>query len=316
MKKMISVFCVFLAMAIGQQLFSQTNINSEEEIKKEKTLTSRLVIENWTGTYYHGRGTPYPANRKIGIGTNDFNLGLNLFRHREKFLGPFFRNRITYEPQKGLPWFNIIENTFGIRWRPGFFQAGIEIAHIRYLSSARFKNVGDQGWDFITEGTKHYTALRAFASFWDDWRIGDWFQGEEWGQIYYHGPGTDKQPNYIDHNNVIFSTTVEADLNLIRFAKEEAKAGERPKSMIQLFAKFNGTYDTKRYPWNNYYEGGLGVQLRYSSLRIGIEHIWGDFHNHAQFQNIGGLGWDMNPERPYSTWRLFANLWLSYKRDR
>jgi len=262
---------------------------------------------------------------------NDFNIGINLLKHREKFLGPFYRNRITYEPQRNLPWFNIVENTLGLKWRPGFFQAGVEIAHIRYLPSAKFKNVGGQGWDFVTEDTSHYTAFRAFLSFWDDWRSDKWFQGEEWGQVYYHGPGTDKQPNYIDYNNVIFYTNWEMDLNLLRFYNDEKSQAElryytkedleayenrRPLSMVQFFGKFNGAYDTKRYPWNNYYEFGLGLQLKVSSFRIGLEHIWGNFHQNAKFQNIGGFGWDMNPERPYQTWRVFANLWFSYRRDR
>ncbi|MBU4284923.1 hypothetical protein KKF60_02995 [Patescibacteria group bacterium] len=313
MKRMILiVFCFFVVtLFLSQPLFSQ---EKKDEAKDKKV--SQWLIENWTGIYYHGKGTPYMANKEIVVAMNDLNVGFNLFMDKEKFLGPFYRNRVTYEPKRGLPWFNIVENAFGVRWRPGFFQFGIEIANVRYLPSARFTNVGDQGWDFITEDANEYTAFRAFGSFWDDWRVGDWLQGEEWGQIYYHGRGTDKQPNYIDYNNVIFYTTAEVDLNLIRFAKEKAEAGERSKSMIQVIGKINGAYDTKQYPWNNYYEGGLGLQFRYSSFRIGVEHIWGNFHKNAQFHNIGGYGWDMNPERPYRTWRIFANLWLSYQRDR
>lgn len=311
MKKIVLIGFCFLMVAQLSLSQSQVQDKTERETENGKmSLTSRFLIENWTGVYYHGSGTPYPMNRRITIFMNDMQVGFNLLKSREKFFGPFFRNRITYEPKKYIPWFNIVENTIGLKVRPGIWQVGVEIASLKYLPKAQFENIGGMDWDLIEKDRSEYTALRIFGSLWDGWSLGKKkiFSGEEWVQIYYHGPGTKD----INKNNVIAAANAEANIDIVRFDKRY----ETYKGKLQLVAMGAGAIDTKRFPWNNFYEGMLGLQVRYSSFKFGVVHVWGNFHDNAKFNNIGGKGWDMNPERPYRTWRVFVNLWLSYSRDR
>jgi hypothetical protein len=303
MKKTIMFIILFMLLVNG--IFTASSKGSEN-----KKNTSRLVVEDWFGFYHHGQGTPYILNKNINIFMNDLQIGYNLLKDREKFFGPFFRNRITYEPKKDLPWFNIVENAIGLKWRPGSFQLGVEIASLRYLGSAQFENIGGNGWDLLEKDQSEYTAFRAFASFWDDWNKKDFFYGEHWAQIYYHGPGTKD----INKNNIIGMGNTEVGLNFLRAMKKNNQFNLR----FQIIALGNAAYDTKRFPWNNFYEGGFGLQTRYKGFRLGICHIWGDFHGNAQFENIGGKGWDVAIEErgPYKTWRVYLTLWLSLKRDR
>jgi len=127
-----------------------------------------FVIEEWFNCNYIIQHDDIIAKKNLLF---DYYIEFGLLFNTKKFtyIRPTYRLDVNID-KKGLPWNNIITNSFGIKLQTNKKHYTLSVFYFNefYNSNAYFKNIENQNWDYENDRINH-NGVKILFSYWNGW---------------------------------------------------------------------------------------------------------------------------------------------------